>query len=90
MIRIPDILRTPDIAIIGAIRWKLLCNVYIKIDAGTTYLYFEEIMDSNRNKCLQGRTLYKVTRPLSLDEVLKNVVRNDKTDISKTKVFTLP
>ena len=88
--RIPDILRTPNIAIIGAIRWRLLCNIYIKIDAGSTYFYFEEIMDSNRNKCLRGRTLYKVTRPLSLDEVIKNVVRNDKTDISKAKVFTLP
>ena len=87
--RIPGILKTPDMAIIGAVRWRLPCNVYIKIDAGTTYLYFEEILNSNRNKCLRGRTLYKVTRPLSLDEVIKNVVRNDKTDISKAKVFTL-
>jgi len=87
--RIPDILKTPDIVILGAVRWRLPCNVYIKIDEGITYLYFEEILNSNRNKCLRGRTLYKVTRPLALDEVLKNVVRNDKTDISKAKVFTL-
>ena len=88
--RIPDILENPDIVIIGAVRWSLPCNVYIKIDAGITYLYFEDILNSNRNKCLRGRTLYKVTRLLSLDEVLKNIARNDKTDISKAKVFTRP
>jgi hypothetical protein len=86
---IPGILETPDIVIIGAIRWGLPCNVYIKINMGITYLYFEEILDSNRNKCLRGRTLYKVTKPLSLDEAIKNVIRNDKTDISKAKILTL-
>jgi hypothetical protein len=88
--KINGILEKPDIAIIGATRWNNLCNVYIKTDTGITYFYFEEILDSNRNKCLRGRTLYKVNRPLSLDEVLKNVARNDNTDIIKAKVLTLP
>jgi hypothetical protein len=77
-------------AIIGAIRWSIPCNIHIKIDMGNTYLYFEDILNSNRNKCLRGRTLYKVTRHLSLDEILKNVVRNEKTDISKAKIVTFP
>jgi hypothetical protein len=87
--RIPNMLKTPDIAIVGAIRWNLPCNVYIKIDTDITYLYFEDILDSNRNKCLRGRTFYKVTRPLSMDEVLKNVIRNDKTEISNAKILML-
>jgi hypothetical protein len=84
--KIPDMLKKPDIAIIGAVRWGIPCNIQIKIYKGTTYLYFEDILNSNRNKCLRGRTLYKVTRPLLLDEILKNVIRNDKTDISKAKI----
>ena len=86
---IPSILETPDIAIIGAFRWGILCNIYIKTIMEVTYLYFEETLDSNRNKSLRSRTLYKVTRSLSLDEVLKNVVRNDKTDISKANILTI-
>jgi hypothetical protein len=41
----------------------------VKIDAGITYFYFEQIFDSRKNKALRGSTLYKVTRPaiLSLD-----------------------
>jgi hypothetical protein len=88
--KIPDILKTPDIVIIGATRWNLTCNVYIKIESGITYLYFEDILDSNRNRCLRGRTFYKVTRPLLFNEVLKNVIRNDKTEISNAKILILP
>jgi len=58
-------------------------NVYAKIDNGITYLYFEEVLFSRRNKALRGKTFYKITRPLSFDEFLKNISRNKKTDISK-------
>ncbi|GHV74520.1 hypothetical protein AGMMS49940_18220 [Spirochaetia bacterium] len=88
--RIPAIVKSPDMAIIGAVRWGNLCNVYIKIEAGITYLYFDEVLDSKRNKALRSSTFYKVTRPLILDEVLKNVARNDKTDISNAKILTMP
>jgi hypothetical protein len=87
--RIPGIVKAPDIAIIGAIRWGNLYNVYAKIEAGITYLYFDEVLNSKRNKALRSSTFYKVTRPLSLDEVLTNVIRNEKTDVSKAKIFTL-
>jgi hypothetical protein len=87
--RIPVRVKTPDMAILGANRRGNLCNVYIRIEAGITYLYFDEVLDSKRNKALRGSTFYKVTRPLSLDEVLKNVTRNDRTDISKAKILIL-
>jgi hypothetical protein len=85
---IPAMVDKPDMAIIGATRWGRFCNVYIKIESGTTYLYFDQVLDSKRNKALRSGTFYKVTRPLTPDEVLKNVSRNDKTDISKAKIFT--
>jgi len=86
--RIPSIVRTPDMAIVGANRLGNLYNIHVKIDAGITYLYFEEILNSNRNKTMRSSTLYKVTRPLSLDEVLKNITRNNKTNVSKAKILT--
>jgi hypothetical protein len=87
---IPAIVKKPDIAIIGALRWGLFCNVYIKIESGMTYFYFDQVLDSKRNMALRSGTFYKVTRPLKLDEILKSISRNDKTDISKAKILKLP
>jgi hypothetical protein len=87
--KIPAIVKTPDMAILGASRRGNLCNVYVKIETGITYLYFDEVLKGKRNKALRSSTFYKVTRPLSLDEVLKNVARNDKTDVLGAKIMTL-
>jgi hypothetical protein len=88
--RIPAIVKSPNMAIIGAVRRGNLCNVYIKIEADITYLYFDEVLDSKRNKTLRSSTFYKVTRPLTLDDVLKNVTRNDKSDVLGAKILTMP
>jgi hypothetical protein len=87
--RIPGIIQAPDHAVIGAKRKGRLINVYVKQESGITYLYFEEILHGRKNKTLRGCTFYKVTRPLKLDDVLKNVSRNDKTDITGAKILTL-
>jgi hypothetical protein len=84
---IPGIIQAPDMAIIGVKRRKRLINVYVKAENGVTYLYFEEILQGRKNKALRGCTFYKVTRPLTVDDVLKNITRNDKTDISGAKVY---
>jgi hypothetical protein len=80
---IPAVVKAPDFAVIGAIRKETLINVYAKINNGITYLYFEQVLSSRRNKALRGKTFYKITRPISFDEFLKNISRNRKTDISK-------
>jgi hypothetical protein len=85
--RIPGIVHTPDMAIIGAKRKKALYIVYVKTEAGITYLYFEQILNSRKNKALRGSTFYKVTRPLAFTEVLNNVSRNDKTDVTGAKTY---
>jgi hypothetical protein len=85
--RISGIVQAPDMAIIGARRKGRLINVYVKAENGVTYLYFEEILQGRKNKALRGCTFYKVTRLLTVDDVLKNITRNDKTDISGAKIY---
>ena len=87
--RIPDIVKTPDYAIIGAIRKETLLNLYAKIFNDITFMYFEEVLISRRNKALRGKTLYKITRALSIEDIMKNLTKNNKTDISKAKVVDM-
>jgi hypothetical protein len=68
--RIPDIIATPDTAIIGAVRYDIPYIIYVKAHADTTYLYFEQLLDSRRNKSLRGSTLYKILKPLSLEKIV--------------------
>jgi hypothetical protein len=86
---IGNILKTPDYVIIGAIRNNTMLNAYAKINDRVTWIYFEEVLISRKNKSLRGKTLYKITRPLLIDEFVKNVTRNNKTDISKAVVLSL-
>ena len=50
---IPAIVKSPDYAVIGAIRKETLINAYAKIYNGMTYLYFEEVLLSRKNKALR-------------------------------------
>jgi hypothetical protein len=84
------IVKKPNIAIIGAKRWELFYNIYIKIENEMTWFYFDHVLDSKRNRTLRSDTLYKVTRQLTLDEIIRNITRNDKTDISKANILTIP
>ncbi|MDR2897421.1 MAG: hypothetical protein LBU99_01305 [Spirochaetaceae bacterium] len=84
---ISDIIKAPDYAIIGAVRKTALINAYAKMVDAITYLYFEEILMGRKNKCLRGKTFYKVTKPLSFEDFCKNVSRNEKTDISKAQIL---
>ena len=85
--RIPAIIQAPDMAIIGATRKNARFNAYAKKVDGATFLYFEEVLQSRNNNVLRGKTLYKINKPLTLDEFIKKVTMNDKTDISKAKVI---
>jgi hypothetical protein len=80
--RIRDIVRTPDMAIIGATRKGRLYSIYVKTEPDMTSIYFEHILDSHRYRVLRGSTFYKVTRPLVMNDIKRIITRNDKTDIS--------
>jgi hypothetical protein len=83
--RIPDIVSAPDHAVIGAVRKGALMNAYAKAYGGATYLYFDEVLRSRKNKALRGKTFYKVNKELTLDGFIKIVTMNGKTDISGAK-----
>ena len=75
----------PDMAIIGATRGNKIFNAYTKRTDGATYLYFDEVMNSNRNKALRGSTYYKIKKQLDMDGFVRIVTMNGKSDISKAK-----
>jgi hypothetical protein len=84
--RIPDIVKNPNFAVIGAIRKNALLNAYAKIDGNATLLYFEGVLQSRKNKSLRGKTLYRVNKPLTLEGFIRIVTMNNKTDISQAKI----
>ena len=83
--RIPGIVESPDLAIIGLIRKGVLSNAYAKRIGGKTYLYFDEVLDSTHNKALRSRTFYKITKELDMDGFLRIVTMNEKSDVSRAK-----
>jgi len=83
--KIPEIIRKPDLAIIGTIRERSLVNVYVKMVPGLTYLYYDEVLDSNRNKVLRGRTFFKIAKPLDMENLERIVAMNGITDLTRAK-----
>jgi len=85
--KLPGIVKAPDMAIIGATRGKKVFNAYAKRIDEETYLYFDEVLYSNRNKALRGSTFYKIKKRLDMDNLIKIITMNGKSDISKAKKF---
>ena len=83
--KIPRILKSPDLAVIGAIRKDKTFNVYAKRIENETFLFFDEVMDSKRNKALRGSTFYKIKKPLDMDGFIRIIIMNGKSDISRAK-----
>jgi hypothetical protein len=83
--RISGVVKAPDMAIIGAIRGESVFNAYVKREDGITYLYYEEVLDSNRNKALRSRTFYKIMKPLDMNGFEKIITMNEKSDLSGAK-----
>jgi len=86
--RIPEIVKTPNMAIIGATRKGRRYIVYAMTEPDMTYIYFEQVFGSHRNRVLRGSTFYKVTRPLVMDDIKRIVTRNEKTDISRAAIVS--
>jgi len=76
--KIPGIVRSPDLAIIGVIRENALINVYVKMEPGTTYLYYDETLNSNRNKALRARTFFKIVKSLDMNNLERIIIMNGK------------
>jgi hypothetical protein len=72
-------------AIIGTIREGAIVNAYAKRETGTTYLYFDEVMNSSHNRVLRSRTFYKIVKYLDMAGFEKIVTMNEISDLSKAK-----
>ena len=83
--KIPEIVKKPDFAIIGTIRKGELRNVYVKMEPGVTYLYFDKVLNSNRNKALRGSTFFKIVKPLDMENLERIITMNELTDLSRGK-----
>jgi hypothetical protein len=83
--KIPAIVKSPDMAIVGAIREGALINAYVKTETEATYLYIEEVLDSNRNKALRGRTFFKIFKKIDMENFERIITMNKITDLTKAK-----
>jgi hypothetical protein len=63
----------------------LILSALCKIETGATYLYFEEVLDSNRNKALRGRTFFKIIKKIDMKNFERIITMNKITDLTKAK-----
>jgi len=86
-LRIPDVIRSPDFAIIGARRRGGDFMIYAKeMEDGTT-LYLEEVLSGRNNRTLRGKTMYKFAGIPDVETMVSIITNRDKTDISKAKMI---
>jgi hypothetical protein len=84
--RIPEIVKNPDCAIIGIKRHGETLIAYSKRFNDGTVIYYEEILNSKKNKALRSKTIYKKMGTVSGETFLKIVANNARTDISAIKM----
>jgi len=85
--KIPEIVKNPNIAIIGAKRNSKDMVIYAKeIQDGTT-LYFEEVLSGNKNKTLRGKTMYKRQGGIEKEKLINIITNREKTNVSKAKII---
>ena len=84
--KIPWIVKTPDIAIIGAKRGDDNIIIYAKEMKDGTTIYLEEVLSGRNNKTLRGKTMYKRKGAIDEENLKSIVTMNEKTDISEAKI----
>jgi len=84
--KIPEIVRKPDYAIVGAKRNGKCIVIYTKKTNGDTILYFEDILSGRNNRTLRGKTMYKRKNDTDKEAVLNVITSRYKTDVSGAKI----
>jgi len=84
--KIPNIVKSPDCVIIGIKRKNEILIAYSKKFEEETIIYYEEILNSHKNKALRSKTMYKKMGNVHNDTFLKIVENNAHTDITNIKV----
>jgi hypothetical protein len=83
---IPDIVERPDYAIIGIKRKNETLIAYSKKYEHNTAVYYEEVLNSKKNKALRSKTIYKKMGNVSKETFLNIVSSNAHTDVSHIKI----
>jgi hypothetical protein len=83
--RIPDIVKNPDCAIIGIKRNSETLVAYSKRYGDGTVIYYEEVLNSNKNKALRSKTMYKKMGTVGSETFLRIVANNAHIDVSGVK-----
>jgi hypothetical protein len=83
---ISAIVRSPDYAIIGIKRNNERLIAYAKYFESWTAIYYEEILNSRKNKALRSKTMYKKMGLVSKKVFIKIVSNNAHTDLSDIKI----
>jgi hypothetical protein len=82
---IPDIITAPDLTVIG-IKWNQQTHIaYAKRIGEITYIYFEEVLNSRKNKAMRSASLYKRPQETDMDMFIKIITHNAHNDISGIK-----
>jgi len=84
--RIPEIVKKPDYAIINIKRNGGVLIAYSKTFEEGTIIYYEEILNSKKNKALRSKTIYRKMGTVRKDTFLKIVSNNAHTDVSQIKM----
>jgi hypothetical protein len=84
--RIPDIVKSPDYAVVGIKRHEETLIAYSRRFDDGTAIYYEEVLNSKKNKALRSKTLYKKIGTVSGETFLKIVANNAHTDVSGIKM----
>jgi hypothetical protein len=66
-------------------KYGQIFNAYLKECAAGAVIYFEEVLNSKKNKSLRSKTMYKKIGKVSNKTFLKIVSNNANTDISEAK-----
>ena len=82
---IPNIVKNPDCVIIGIKKYGKIFNAYLKRGANGAVIFYEEVLNSKRNKSLRSKTMFIKLGTVSNETFLKIVSNNANTDISGTK-----
>jgi hypothetical protein len=86
--KIPNIINTPDIFIVGAKRKGKDRIIYAKNDIAVSTLYFEEILFGKRNKSLRSKTMWKLTGAVTVKRITAILTNNALYDLSGAKIMT--
>ena len=83
---IPDIVKNPDLTVLNIKHNQIIFIAYSKKFDDWTAIYYEEVLNSKKNKALRSKTIYKKMGMVYVDTFLKIISNNAHIDVSEIKI----